>query len=65
MKIRRGREGNQMKQLGGERYQKGWVTKMAGLCRGETLEEGKPDPWDGDFKVEGGVCQSYPLTNRN
>lgn len=54
-----------MQQLGGERYQKGWVTKMAGLCRGETLEEGKPDPWDGDFKVEGGVCQSYPLTNRN
>lgn len=45
---------------------KEWVIKWLDyIYRGETLEEGKPNPWAGEFKVEGGVFQSYPLTNRN
>lgn len=29
------------------------------------LEERKPSPWIGKFKVEGLVCQSYPITGRD
>lgn len=38
---------------------------MAGLYRKEPLGEGQPNPWPGKFEIEGGVCQSYPVTDRN
>lgn len=35
-------------------------TEMVGLYREE-----QPDLWAQEFRVEGGVCQPYPITSRN
>ena len=35
------------------KVQKGRVTKMSGLYREESLGEGQPSPWAGEFRVEG------------
>lgn len=54
---RAGGEGDQRKQ---EEREGG--TKISGLYRGETLEEGQPSPQAGKFRVEGGVwgCRLAP-----
>lgn len=40
------------------------VTKMSGFYREEPLGEGRPSPWARKFRVEGEVCQPYPVTGR-
>lgn len=39
------------------------VAKLAELFEEEQLEEGQPCPCVAEFKVEGWVWESYPLTN--
>ena len=41
------------------------VTKMSGLYREEPLGEGQPSPWAGKFRLEGSMCQPYPVTGRD
>ena len=38
---------------------------MSGLYREEPLGEGQPSVWAGEFRVEGGVGQLYPVTGSN
>ena len=61
----KGGKGNLIQQSGGQRYKKSQVTNMSGLYREESLEEGQPSPWAGEFRVEGRVCQPYPVTSRD
>lgn len=44
---------------------KEWVAKISGLSREEPLGKGQPSHWDGEFRVEGRVCQPYPVTARD
>lgn len=60
-----GREGSQGKQWsrGELEVQKRPKTKMARLYTDEPLGEGQPSPRAVELKIEGQVCQSYPVTD--
>lgn len=44
---------------------KGVINQNGWIIQGRASGEGQPNPWPGKFEREGGVCQSYPVTDRN
>lgn len=48
------------------KVQNDWATKMAGVYREEPVAgRGQPTPWAVKFRVEGKVCQPFPVAARN
>lgn len=61
----RGRErGESGAAAGGQKVQKGPITKISRLYREEYLGEGKSSPGAEKFRVGNRVCQPYPVTSR-
>lgn len=47
------------------KVQKDWVTKMARIYREEPLGDRQPRPWAVKLRIEGKLCQPFPVAARN
>lgn len=60
----RGERGTRYSTQKAKGTKKGQVTKMPGLYKQEPVGR-TAQPLAGEFRVEGGVCQPYPVTGRD